>query len=117
MDSALPASEFDSAVTVPRPSGPRGSAVCTECYDVHMGQEISARDLRNETAAIVERVARGERLVLTVNRRPVADVVPHEPRRSPWVNASVLRDIVRSSGADAGLLQDLAEVRGALVDP
>ena len=58
----------------------------------------------------------GEELTLTVNRERVADIVPHVERRSPWVPASELRRIRRDAPADAGLLDDLADVRGALVE-
>ena len=58
----------------------------------------------------------GEDLTLTVNREPVADVVPYVERRSPWVASSELRRIVREAPADPGLLDDLAEIRGALVE-
>lgn len=74
------------------------------------------RDLRNSTAAVVAAVRAGEQLTLTVNREPVADVVPHVERRSPWVPASELRRILRDAPADAALLDDLADVRGVLVE-
>jgi hypothetical protein len=60
-------------------------------------------------------------MTLTVNRDPVADIVPHvdwsaldEP--DPWVPSHVLREIVRDSPTDPGLLTDLAAVRGSLVE-
>lgn len=81
-----------------------------------MAHEVSVRDLRNSTSAVVAAVRAGEELTLTVNRQPVADIVPHVERRSPWVPASELRRIVREAPADAGLLDDLADVRGALVE-
>jgi prevent-host-death family protein len=81
-----------------------------------MAREVSVRDLRNHTADVVAAVRSGERLSLTVNRTPVADIVPHAAKRSPWVPASTLRRIVTAAGADAALLDDLADVRGALVD-
>jgi prevent-host-death family protein len=43
-----------------------------------MGTEIRQADLRNDNAAIMRRVADGESFVVTVNGRPVADVVPHQ---------------------------------------
>jgi antitoxin (DNA-binding transcriptional repressor) of toxin-antitoxin stability system len=55
-------------------------------------------------------------LSLTVNRLPVADIVPHTAQRSRWVPSQTLRSIVDGSGADAGLLADLADVRGSLLD-
>lgn len=73
------------------------------------------RELRNRTAEVVEAVRAGERLSLTVNRRPVADIVPHETARSPWVPAATLRRIREEASADPELLDDLAVVRGAVV--
>lgn len=81
-----------------------------------MVREISVRDLRNHTAAVVRAIRSGERLSLTVNRLPVADIVPHTPSRSPWVPSQTLRSIVEDAAADAGLLSDLADVRGSLLD-
>ncbi len=81
-----------------------------------MAREISVRELRNRTADVVAAVRSGERLSLTVNRTPVADIVPHSIQRSPWVPAATLRQIVDEAGADPDLLDDLADVRGELVD-
>jgi prevent-host-death family protein len=81
-----------------------------------MAREISVRQLRNHTADVIAAVRSGERLSLTVNREPVADIVPHQALRSPWRPSSTLRDIVGEAGADPRLLHDLADVRGALVD-
>lgn len=81
-----------------------------------MARQISVRELRNHTAQVVAAVRGGERLSLTVNRTPVADIVPHQDARSPWVPAASLRRVVAASGADPDLLADLGEVRGALVD-
>lgn len=80
-----------------------------------MARQISVRELRNHTADVVAAVRSGERLSLTVNREPVADIIPHQATRSPWVGSASLRRIVAETGADAGLLDDLAEVRSALV--
>lgn len=43
-----------------------------------MGVEIRQSELRNDNAAVMRRVAAGESFVVTVNGRPVADVVPHQ---------------------------------------
>ncbi|MGH8980759.1 MAG: type II toxin-antitoxin system prevent-host-death family antitoxin [Acidimicrobiales bacterium] len=85
-----------------------------------MARKVAVRDLRNNTAAVVAAVRAGEQVTLTVNRDPVADIVPHVARsdrepRGPWVPAAVLREIVHDAPADPGLLSDLADVRGALV--
>jgi len=81
-----------------------------------MAREVSVRELRNHTARVVEAVRSGERLSLTVNRVPMADIVPHAAARSPWIPSSTLRRVVEETGADTRLLDDLAEVRGSLID-
>lgn len=81
-----------------------------------MAREISVRDLRNRTADVVAAVRAGERLSLTVNRMPVADIVPHAGSRSPWVPSHSLRQLVTQTGVDPGLLDDLADVRGDVID-
>lgn len=81
-----------------------------------MAREISVRELRNHTAKVVAAVRAGERLSLTVNRTAVADIVPHDATRSPWVPSATLRRIVEEAGADDGLLDDLAEVRSSQID-
>jgi len=78
-----------------------------------MARDVSIRELRNSTAAVVAELEAGERLTLTVNRRPVADIVPHIEDRDPWVPAAELLRIVRDAPADPGLLDDLADIRGA----
>jgi len=81
-----------------------------------MARDVSVRQLRNSTAAVIADLEAGEELTLTVNRRPVADIVPHVSARSPWVPASELRRIIAESPADPGLLDDLAEIRTATLD-
>lgn len=39
---------------------------------------IKQSELRNDNAAIMRRVAAGERFTVTVNGAPVADLVPHQ---------------------------------------
>jgi antitoxin (DNA-binding transcriptional repressor) of toxin-antitoxin stability system len=81
-----------------------------------MGRDISVRELRNSTADVIAELEKGERLTLTVNRRPVADIVPHTEDRDPWVPSSELRRIRGEAAADAGLLEDLADVRSDELD-
>jgi prevent-host-death family protein len=47
-----------------------------------MSEIIRQSELRNDNAVIMRRVAAGESFVVTVNGRPVADLVPHQ-RESP----------------------------------
>lgn len=81
-----------------------------------MSREVSIRELRNSTSSVVAELESGERLTLTVNRRPVADILPHAEQRDPWVPSSELRRIAREAPADRALLDDLADVRGAELD-
>lgn len=81
-----------------------------------MARNVSIRELRNSTSSVVAELEAGEPLTLTVNRRPVADILPHTGQRDPWVSSSELRRIVREAPADPGLLDDLADVRGAELD-
>jgi antitoxin (DNA-binding transcriptional repressor) of toxin-antitoxin stability system len=81
-----------------------------------MVRAVSIRELRNSTSAVVSELEAGERLTLTVNRRPVADILPHAEDRDPWVPSSELRRIVHEAPADPALLADLTEIRGAELD-
>jgi antitoxin (DNA-binding transcriptional repressor) of toxin-antitoxin stability system len=81
-----------------------------------MAKDVSIRELRNSTSSVIAQLEAGESLTLTVNRRPVADIVPHVQQRDPWVPASDLQRIVSEAPADPGLLNDLADVRGAEID-
>jgi antitoxin (DNA-binding transcriptional repressor) of toxin-antitoxin stability system len=81
-----------------------------------MARNVSIRELRNSTSSVVAELEAGARLTLTVNRRPVADILPHAEQRDPWVASSELRRIVSDAPADAALLDDLADVREAELD-
>lgn len=71
-----------------------------------MSDEVSVRELRNHTADVLRRVESGERLRVTVDRRPVAELVPL-PARQTWVpRERVLASLVQ---ADPELARELAE--------
>ncbi|HTT95509.1 MAG TPA: type II toxin-antitoxin system prevent-host-death family antitoxin [Solirubrobacterales bacterium] len=77
--------------------------------------EIGVRELRNRTADVIERVRHGESVTLTVNRTPVADIVPHarRPRAIPAARVLAIRE---RHGADPDLFATLDELAGATVD-
>jgi prevent-host-death family protein len=77
--------------------------------------EVSARDLRNHTAAVLRRAESGERLYVTVSRRPVAQLGPLE--RTTWVSGAAMERVLREAPADRGLLDDLAPLRDQTVEP
>lgn len=76
--------------------------------------DVSARDLRNHTAAVLRRAEAGERLRVTVSRRPVAELGPLA--RGVWVSGGAMERVLRSAPADAGLLADLAPVRDQAIE-
>lgn len=49
------------------------------CYGRPVQERVGIRELRNQVAAVVRRAAGGERLVVTVDGRPVAQIGPLEP--------------------------------------
>lgn len=77
--------------------------------------EVGVRDLRNRTAQVIDAVKAGERVVLTVNGEPTADIVPHGAR-TRWLNGSQLRDQLTDRAADAGLAAELADLAGQTLE-
>jgi len=78
-----------------------------------MADEVSVRELRNHTAAVLRRVEAGERLRVTVDRRPVAELAPL-PQRTTWVaRRRVLDGLVQ---ADSALRDELAAALPDTID-
>lgn len=73
--------------------------------------EVGVRELRNDTAAVIDAVQAGELVVLTVHGRPVADIVPHHVRR-PWLSGDDLAARLATSAADPGLAAELDDLVG-----
>ena len=76
---------------------------------------VSSRDLRNRTADVLRRVEAGERVRVSVNRRPVAEIVPLG--QPAWVSGAAMERILREAPADPGLLDDLAPLREQRIEP
>jgi len=76
--------------------------------------EISSRELRNDTAAVLRRVEAGERIQVNVNRRPVAQLVPLE--KPMWASGASLERILREAPLDADFLKDVAFMREQRID-
>ena len=82
-------------------------------YDGRMTGNVSVRELRNHTAEVLRRVEAGERVRVTVDRRPVAELAPL-PARDAWVpRARVMEALVQT---DAGLRNELAEALPGTID-
>jgi prevent-host-death family protein len=77
--------------------------------------EVGVRELRNRTALVIDAVRAGERVVLTVNGEPTADIVPHG-QRTRWLSGEQLREQLNERAADPGLRTELAELAGQTLD-
>ena len=78
-----------------------------------MSGDVSVRELRNHTADVLRRVEAGERLRVTVDRRPVAELAPL-PARHVWVPRERVSSALTQ--ADAELRDELAEALPDTVD-
>jgi prevent-host-death family protein len=81
------------------------------CYDRRMS-EVASRELRNDTAGVLRRVQAGEEVMVTVNGKPVAQLVPLQQTRRRWLPRSELARRLRVAQADPGLRDDLASLAG-----
>lgn len=73
--------------------------------------DVGVRDLRNNTARVLDAVRAGERVTLTVHGEPIADIVPHG-RRTRWLSGSALSSQLTGRAADPQLRRDLDELAG-----
>jgi prevent-host-death family protein len=73
--------------------------------------EVSVRELRNHTARVISAVESGERVVLTVHGRPVADIVPRSARSERRPSELLLADLAAISNlaGELGVSSDAAD--------
>lgn len=64
---------------------------------------------------MIDAVAAGERVTLTVHGEPVADIVPHR-RRARWLSGERLRGELAERSADARLGEELDDLAGPTLD-
>lgn len=81
-----------------------------------MSEEIASRELRNDTAGVLRRVQAGERITVTVNGRPAAELVPVRRARRGWIGHGELVSRLRRAQADPGLRADLVRLAGDTTD-
>ena len=67
--------------------------------------DVSVRELRNHTARVIAAVESGQRVVLTVHGRPVADIVPRVQRSERRPTAVFLAELeeIRAAFAELGI--------------
>ena len=78
--------------------------------------EVAVRELRNHTAAVLERVAAGEPVTITSRGRPVAELIAVRARRRRAISRAELISRLRVAQADAGLRDELAVLAGETTD-
>jgi prevent-host-death family protein len=74
---------------------------------------VSARELQNHTAALLQRAQAGEQMTVTVSRRPVAQLGP--VTQPAWVSGEAMERVLRETPADSALLDDLNPLRGQTI--
>ena len=77
--------------------------------------EVASRELRNQTRALLDLVAGGERITITVQGRPVAELSP-VPERPRWMARDRFVHQVLSHQTDPGLVDDLAHLSDETTD-
>ena len=71
--------------------------------------EVASRELRNNTRGLLDRVAAGEQITITVDGRPVAMLEPIEGRPD-WLSRQDFIARVVPHQADPGLRAELREL-------
>ena len=78
-------------------------------------REVPVRELRNHTSDVLRRVAAGESLSVTVNGKPIADLVPHVAQRT-WVPMAEILKMFAGSMLDENFDADVDTVLSDTVD-
>ena len=68
--------------------------------------KVASRELRNNTRGLIERMEGGEEVVITVDGRSVARLLPVSAR-SRWMSRAEFVHRMSGHQADAGLLDEL----------
>lgn len=84
------------------------------CYSRRM-DTVASRELRNSTRSLLDRVAAGERITITVDGRAVAVLGP-VGRRPRWLARSEFAALVLENQADPGLTAELDDLAGDSTD-
>jgi prevent-host-death family protein len=73
-------------------------------------EEVAVRDLRNRTSEVLRRVEGGQPVTVTVDRRPVARLVPIAHRRESMPASEFFGQLAMIGGADPGLRDELRDL-------
>lgn len=78
--------------------------------------EVASRELRNDTAGVLRRVASGEDVTITVKGKPAARLTAAAPNRRRWLSRTELAQRLERAQADSGLRHELAALDGTTDD-
>jgi prevent-host-death family protein len=78
--------------------------------------QVPSRELRNDTAGVIRRVQDGTTLIITVNGRPMAQLMPVTGSRRSWISRQELSRRLLMAQADKGLREDLARLAAETTD-
>jgi prevent-host-death family protein len=76
---------------------------------------VPSRELRNATRALLDRVAGGETVTITVDGRPAAVLGP-VGRRTRWISRSAFASTVLAHQADPALADELRALADETTD-
>ncbi len=77
---------------------------------------IPQRELRNRVSGVLREVEAGERIRITVDGRPVADLVPIDGIRRTFVPRDRILAILEQAPLDLRFAQDIEDAVGATTD-
>ncbi len=79
-------------------------------------RNISQRELRNQIGRVLREVEAGERLRVTVDGRPVADLIPIGGLRRTFVPREEIASLLRAAALDPNFARELDALIGATID-
>lgn len=85
------------------------------CYNADM-RTIPQRELRNRISQVLRQVEAGEHLRITVDGRPVADLVPVGGARRAYVPRDELTQLLERAPLDPAFAHDLKGVTDATIE-
>ena len=77
--------------------------------------EVASRELRNHTRALLDQVADGKRITITVQGLPVAELAPITQRQRWMRRGQFIREVLAHQ-ADPGLVHALADLTDETTD-
>jgi prevent-host-death family protein len=77
---------------------------------------IPQRELRNQIGRVLREVEAGERLRVTVDGRPVADLIPIGGVRRTFVPREEIASLIGAAALDPNFARELDALIGATID-